>query len=62
MPASGFSQLYINKTKSQVKQELGNIFGKEKSMPATITETDRQHFSNEDQGQQCDRIQSHLPV
>ncbi len=40
LPATGFSQLYINKTKSQVKQELGNIFGKEKSLTTTITETD----------------------
>lgn len=39
-PATGFSQLYINKTKSQVKQELVKIFGKENSITATITETD----------------------
>ena len=35
-PATGFSQLYINKTKNQVKKELGKISGKENS----ITETD----------------------
>ncbi len=39
-PATGFSQLYINKTKSQVKQELVKISGKEKSINADITETD----------------------
>jgi len=40
LPATGFSQLNINKTRSQVKQELGNTFGKEKNMTADITETD----------------------
>ena len=35
-PVTGFSQQYINKTKSQVKKELGKILGKENS----ITETD----------------------
>jgi hypothetical protein len=36
--------LYINKTKSGVKQELGKTFGKEKNMTADITETDSTIF------------------
>ena len=40
VPSTGFSQLYINKTKSQVKQELGKIFLKKDSIPTSITETD----------------------
>lgn len=39
-PANAFSQLYINKTKSQVKQELGKYFLKKDSITTTITETD----------------------
>src|SRR5436190_13679426 len=39
-PAMGFSQFYINKTKSQVKQELGKKFLKKDSNSASITETD----------------------
>lgn len=40
VPATAFSQLYINKTKSQVKQELGKIFLKKDSVTTSITETD----------------------
>ncbi|HMK27985.1 MAG TPA: hypothetical protein VK483_18285 [Chitinophagaceae bacterium] len=40
LPATGFSQLYINKTKSQVKQELNKRFLKKDSISASITETD----------------------
>jgi hypothetical protein len=40
VPATGFSQSYINKTKSQVKQELGKEFLKKDSISASITETD----------------------
>lgn len=40
VPATGFSQLYINKTKSQVKKELGKYFLKKDSISTTITETD----------------------
>ena len=40
VPSTGFSQLYINKTKSQVKQELGKKFLKKDSISASITETD----------------------
>ena len=40
LPATGFSQLYINKTKSQVKQELGKKILKKDSISASITETD----------------------
>jgi hypothetical protein len=40
MPATGFSQLYINKTKSHVKQELSKYISKNDSITTTITETD----------------------
>ena len=40
LPVTGFSQLYINKTKSQVKQELSKSFLKKDSASANITETD----------------------
>ena len=40
LPATGFSQLYINKTKSQVKHELSKRFLKKDSVSAIITETD----------------------
>ena len=40
LPVTGFSQLYINKTKSQVKHELGKKFLKKDSTSASITETD----------------------
>ena len=40
MPATGFSQLYINKTKSQVKQELSKHISKNDSITTSITETD----------------------
>lgn len=40
LPVTGFSQLYINKTKSQVKKGLASTFGKEKNKTADITGTD----------------------
>ena len=40
LPATGISQLYINKTKSRVKQELGKKFLEKDSISAHITETD----------------------
>lgn len=39
-PLTGFSQLYINKTKSQVKQDFGKKFLKKDGISASITETD----------------------
>ena len=40
VPSLSFAQLYINKTKSQVKEEIGkNFFGKD-NISATISETD----------------------
>jgi hypothetical protein len=40
LPAAGFSQSYINKTKSHVKKELGKRYLKKDSISTTITETD----------------------
>jgi len=39
-PSSGFSQLYINKTKSKVKEEIGKTFSEKKTISSTIAETD----------------------
>jgi hypothetical protein len=40
LPATGFSQLYINKTKSHVKQDLSKSISKNDSITSIITETD----------------------
>ncbi len=40
VPATGFSQLHINKTKSQVKQELSKYISKNDRITTNITETD----------------------
>lgn len=40
VPATGFSQLYINKTKSHVKREVSKYISENDSITTNITETD----------------------